>query len=47
MFCRLLCAGKANRLKQAKKEADVEIAAYKEERDRQYKEREARVGTVK
>ncbi|KAK7487254.1 hypothetical protein BaRGS_00021482 [Batillaria attramentaria] len=34
---------KANRLKQAKREADTEIQAYKEERERLYKDHEARV----
>ena len=36
---------KANRLKAAKKEADAEINNYKAERERQYKEYEARVDT--
>ena len=37
---------KANRLKAAKKEADAEINNYKAERERQYKEYEARVDTT-
>ena len=36
---------KANRLKAAKKEADTEINNYKAERERQYKEYEARVSS--
>lgn len=38
--------GKANRLKQAKKEADTEINQYKADRERQYKDYEAKVYTV-
>ena len=36
-------AGKAQRLKQAKEEAQAEIDAYRQERERQYREHEARV----
>ena len=48
VFCHLsenffVFAEKANRLKAAKKEADTEINNYKGERERQYKEYEARV----
>ena len=38
-----LFSGKANRLKAAKKEADTEINNYKTERERQYKDYEAKV----
>jgi hypothetical protein len=40
-------AGKANRLKQAKKEADTEINNYKAERERQYKDYESKVCTMR
>ena len=39
----LLFAGKARRLKQAKEEATAEIDAYKNERERQYREHESKV----
>lgn len=35
--------GKARRLKQAKEEAQAEIEAYRQERERQYREHEAKV----
>lgn len=46
MLSDVLFTEKANRLKAAKKEADAEINAYKAERERQYKEYEARVINV-
>ena len=36
-------SGKAMRLKQAKEEAQAEIEAYRQERERQYREHEAKV----
>ena len=42
-FFTICLTEKANRLKAAKKEADTEINNYKTERERQYKEYEARV----
>lgn len=38
-----ICAGKQRRLKQAKEEAQEEIEKYRLERDRQFKEFEAKV----
>ena len=35
--------GKARRLRQAKEEAQAEVEAYKRERERQYRENEAKV----
>ena len=41
LFCST--TGKARRLKQAKEEAQAEVEAYKRERERQYRENEAKV----
>lgn len=39
--------GKARRLKQAKEEAQDEIEKYRQERERQFKEFEAKVSQIK
>lgn len=44
-FSPVVILGKAQRLKQAKEEAQAEIEAYRQERERQYRDHEARVFT--
>jgi hypothetical protein len=43
---KLWISGKARRLKQAKEEAQDEIEKYRQERERQFKEFETKVGWV-
>lgn len=40
------CLGKARRLKQAKEEAQAEVEAYRQERERDYKDHERKVSLM-